>query len=222
MLGLILGGSVTFYYLDSKIQASLSKGNQEKSQISLLSKMLEFAQKTNPFHYAKKDSSEKKSKNLSSSGIISIESKNSNDSLALSTKPDTTIKMGSDDILEDDGVVVKKDELLLSKNMEVFELSKVYSTADSSNTYGSRSHPIAGRIYVEFWKSPLNYRGYKFGRNKFVVYGILDFENIKLIKKGDDIYLKQNTSFFKIINSDNFTPFSKVSDDLVLLDLYQF
>jgi hypothetical protein len=219
--GLLIGGSVMFYYMDNKIQATQQAGTNEKNQMGLLSKFIEFAQKTNPFAKGKaeKDGLKEKEK-----GQVSEEEKGQvlvDSSAYFSKHQQDTVVLGPDDRLSDDGLVVKKDELLFSKFMEIVEINTSGNPADSLNSYGSRNKQIAGRMWVEFWRSPLNYRGYKFGRNKLVVYGITEYEGLKILKLKEDLFLKYNTSYFRIANSDDFVPFNKVIDELTLIELNQ-
>ena len=61
------------------------------------------------------------------------------------------------------------------------------------------------KFSVEFWESPLNYKGYKKVKNYLVLYGIKQFDlvELKLIKNdlylcyADNCYLLENTSEFK-------------------------
>ncbi len=222
-LGLVIGASVTFYYLDSKIQANLNHGNNEKNQIGLISKFLEFAEKTNPFIKKKTDSTEVKKQEQDKTVSDNNHTAKTDSLETLSNAaPDSLQQLGSDDILADDGSVVKKDEMLFSKQVEIYEISKNYGSADSANAVGSRPRQIAGRMWVEFWRSPLNYKGYKYGRTKLVVYGIFDYEGVKMLKLGDELFLRHNTSFYRVANAANFVPFMKVSDDLTLIELNQF
>lgn len=219
--GLLIGGSVMFYYMDTKIQATQQAGTNEKNQMGLLSKFFEFAQKSNPFSMGKteKESLKEKEKNKATEeakGQVLADS-----SAYFSNHQQDTVAIDPDDRLSDDGLVVKKDELLFSKFMEIIEINTSGNPADSTNSYGSRNRQIAGRMWIEFWRSPLNYRGYKFGRNKLVVYGISEYEGLRILKLKEDLFLKYNTSYFKISNTDDFMPFNKVIDELTLIELNQ-
>ena len=219
--GLLIGGGVMFYYMDSKIQATQQAGTNEKNQLSLLGKFIEFAEKTNPFSKKKTDKEsnqkiEEKENRQSSDSKVMVDSSN-----YFSPNQKDTTSLDSDDLLSDGGMVVKKDEMLFSKYMEILEGSPSGSPADSTNTFTGKSKQIAGRMWVEFWRSPLNYRGYKFGRSKLVVYGISDYEGVKILKYKEDLFIKHNTSYYRINNSDDFVPFNKVIDELTLIELNQ-
>jgi hypothetical protein len=62
-------------------------------------------------------------------------------------------------------------------------------------------------VYVEFWNSPLNFRGYKFNGKKLVVYGINTPYEIYLLHDSDEFTLRTNTSELELISDNNFHKF---------------
>jgi hypothetical protein len=207
--------------MDHKIEASHQAVANEKNQMGLLSKFIDFAQKTNPFYKNKKDKEGVDPNENNGTKQKSFKELRSDSTRLTETFLSDSTKLGPDDKLSDDGLVVKKDEMLFSKFLEIIETNNAGNLPDSSNVFGNRNKQIAGRLWVEFWRSPLNYRGYKYGRNKLVVYGISEYDGIKMLKNKEEIYLKYNTSYYKISNSDDFIPFNKVIDELTLLELNQ-
>ncbi len=121
--------------------------------------------------------------------------------------------------------VVRKDELLNSKSFEVVNLQ----SAETENSSDSLLEKVSGikdekknviaAFKVEFWQSPINYRGYKMTKNKIVLFGINPDENIKLFHLEDDMFMKQNQSFFKLYFTDDFKQFEKVTDASVIAKL---
>jgi hypothetical protein len=47
---------------------------------------------------------------------------------------------------------------------------------------------------IEFWTSPLHYKGYKMGKYKLVLYGINATDDIKIYRLDDVVYLKNNAA----------------------------
>ena len=121
--------------------------------------------------------------------------------------------------------IVRKDELLSAKNIEVanFQQNETTNASDSllekiSGIKDGKKNVVAS-FKVEFWQSPINYRGYKMTKNKIVLFGINSKENIKLFHADDAIFLKQNQSFFKLYFTDEFKQFEKVTDVSVIAKL---
>lgn len=119
-----------------------------------------------------------------------------------------------------DEFVVRKDELLSSRNIEVANLQP----AEAANPADSLLEKISGikdkknviaSFKTEFWQSPINYKGYKMTKNKIVLFGVNPEENIKLFHAEEAIILKQGQNYFKLNFTDEFRQFEKISDPSV-------
>lgn len=121
--------------------------------------------------------------------------------------------------------VVRKDEMLGSRNFEVTNLQQ----SDAGNPSDSLLEKVSGikegkknvvaAFKVEFWQSPINYKGYKMTKNKIILFGINSDDNIKLFHSDDAIFLKQNQNYFKLYFTDDFKQFEKVTDTSVIAKL---
>ena len=75
-------------------------------------------------------------------------------------------------------VVVRKDELLSTKTLEVLNLDPVakMNGKDSllQKVSGIKDDRSTSKQYlnIEFWSSPLNYKGYKMSKYKLILYGV--------------------------------------------------
>ena len=121
--------------------------------------------------------------------------------------------------------VVRKDELLDSKNFEVTNLqqNEPPNSSDSllekvSGIKDTKKNTIA-TFKVEFWQSPINYKGYKMTKNKIVLFGINPEENLKLFHMDDEIFMKHNQSYYKLYFTDDYKQFEKVTDTSVIAKL---
>jgi len=63
------------------------------------------------------------------------------------------------------------------------------------------------KILVELWKSPVNYKGYKFSGRKLILFGIDSFEKLSLEYQNKRLYLRQGTVLYAIDHSDDFKPY---------------
>lgn len=69
---------------------------------------------------------------------------------------------------------------------------------------------------VEFWKSPLNYKGYKMSRGKIILYGLSPVTSINLMLDNDTYYLLVNQNAYKVEYTDDYKPFEKITDKAIL------
>ncbi|MBI4946727.1 MAG: hypothetical protein HY840_10030 [Bacteroidetes bacterium] len=121
--------------------------------------------------------------------------------------------------------VVRKDELLNLKNFEVINLqqNETENPSDSlleklSGIKNTKKNSIAS-FNVEFWQSPINYKGYKMTKNKIVLFGINPEGIIKLFHLDDCLFMKNNQNYYKLYFTDDFKQFEKVSDTSVIAKL---
>ena len=124
-----------------------------------------------------------------------------------------------------DNFIVKKDELLDSKNFEITNLQQNESANPSDSVLEKVSgikdtkKNILASFKVEFWQSPINYKGYKMTKNKIVLFGIKPEDNLKLLHLNDDIFMKYNQNYYKLYFTDDFKQFEKVTDSSVIAKL---
>ncbi len=121
---------------------------------------------------------------------------------------------------EDQNLEVKKDQLLVAHTFKVQEVSPTEKKVEVSlsQTTISKLNPAAGLAEgakvedyeVEFWISPINYKGYKMGNNKLILFGIEEPEAVKLFLVENKIVMKYGHEFFKISNSDDFISFTSI------------
>jgi hypothetical protein len=69
---------------------------------------------------------------------------------------------------------------------------------------------------IEFWKSPLNSRGYRMGKRKIALYGIDPSKNIALYQLEEGLFLQTDKSVFRLEPSSEFRSFKAVSDASIL------
>ena len=87
-----------------------------------------------------------------------------------------------DALLNDENdITVAKEELLSVKNIKVIDLdaNKKQDTL-IGQLAGVSSSEYPNLFFVEFWKTPLNSKGYRMTRNRVILYGLSDFSNITI------------------------------------------
>jgi len=116
------------------------------------------------------------------------------------------------DSSEDENIVIKKDEMISS-----IELPVVNKTQEQKKDGGKESlskeaveklnpgaqlpeqenqHPST--LQVEFWQSPVNYKGFKLVKNKLVLFGIDRPDAVKLYSLNDQLYMQYGQTFSKL------------------------
>jgi len=120
--------------------------------------------------------------------------------------------------------IVRKDELLETKIFEVFNLQPREEANPSDSLLEKVSgikdkKKTASSIKIEFWQSPINYKGYKMTKNKIVLFGINPDENIKLFHLDDDTFIKHNQNYYRLYFTDDFKQFEKITDTSIIAKL---
>lgn len=139
---------------------------------------------------------------------------------------------------EDKGIVIKKDKMLISATLHVNEKSfPDNKAADAKNENATLSqeasqklNPEAGvpedekissDVLVEFWVSPINYKGYKMSKNKLILFGIEEPDAVKLFRLNDLLYMKYGNEFYRLMNTYDFLAFQRLKDADVPLAIRQ-
>ena len=104
-----------------------------------------------------------------------------NDSL---TKDTITILDSTNFHSEPVDIVVAKDELLFSKQIIPSGDARLFLCDNSSELDSLLVDNITTNsgegILVEFWKSPVNFIGYKLSKRRLILYGIMEFNSVNL------------------------------------------
>jgi hypothetical protein len=128
---------------------------------------------------------------------------------------------------DDSDVVVMTNQLIVATSVSVEnrdtikgnkKTEKMDSTIAAMSDVTESKEPQEYRI--EFWKSPLNYKGYKMSRNTIVVYGVQP--------AGGEIWISKNSGSYYLINgltpyrleyTDDYKPLEQVTDKATLKKL---
>ncbi len=95
---------------------------------------------------------------------------------------------------------VLRDELLYVRQMMVME--------ELSDPDGNKARkPVSNKpVRVEFWRSPINYTGYRMSENKLVLFGIFAIDSVTLIKRDDTMWLTMMDEVYPISETYDFKP----------------
>ncbi|MBP6532007.1 MAG: hypothetical protein KA285_01925 [Bacteroidia bacterium] len=127
---------------------------------------------------------------------------------------------------EDENLIVKKDQLLVTHTLKVTGLQtediKKTGEGSLSQSTASKLNPVAGLVEnsnieddnyeVEFWLSPVNYRGYKLNSNKLILFGIEEPDAVKLYYFEHKLMMKYGQEYFRLNPSEEFLSFSMIKN----------
>ena len=127
-----------------------------------------------------------------------------NNRFKINFKKSTKINYSEVDSLikEDSGINIASDELLTVKNIKIIQIGEFIPSKDSSDIQKTRLDDTNSDLYfVEFWKTPLNSKGYRFTKNKIMLYGFDDFSNLTLYEIDHSFYIKSSDQVYKLLYS---------------------
>lgn len=124
-------------------------------------------------------------------------------------------------IKSDSDISIATDELLSVKNIKIIRIDDNFSAKDSlaaklANVETLNSSDL---YYIEFWKTPLNSKGYRFSKNKIMLYGFLDYNHVLLYQLENLYYLKASDQVYKLAYGGEFKQLERVLDSDLLAKL---
>ena len=137
---------------------------------------------------------------------------------SINTKNSPSINYNEvDALINDESINVAQEELLSVKNIKVIDLD-VEAKKDTltGQLAGVTNSSFPNLFFVEFWKTPLNSKGYRMTRNRVILYGLSDFSGITIYKVDDNFYLKNEDLVYKISAGTEFKPLELVNDAALL------
>lgn len=114
-------------------------------------------------------------------------------------------------------IQVSKDELINILSFPLKDLDRVEIKKSSDSLLqqfeGQAVNQDKRNYQIEFWKSPINYKGYKMIRNRIVVFGLDPAEQTTVIKYENQIFLKSGSIFYALKMTDEFEALKKTEED---------
>lgn len=122
-----------------------------------------------------------------------------------------------------DDIYISKDELIITRLIkisgEVPEIDNGYELDSILTDQRQTSRKQKGVIKTEFWKSPLNYKGYKFNENKLVIFGFYEVNKLFIVGYNNELFIKYNENYYLIEYTDNFKSFVLMKNETLLKEL---
>ena len=112
---------------------------------------------------------------------------------------------------------IATDELLSVKNVKIIKITPSASAGDSLAAEVAGVNENTSDLYfIEFWKTPLNSKGYRFSKNKILLYGFIDYNNVSLYELDNSYYIKSSDQVYKIFYGADFKSLERVVDSGLL------
>jgi hypothetical protein len=116
----------------------------------------------------------------------------------------------------DSDIQIATDELLSVKNVKAIVVGDNVAAGDSAAAALASVKTDDDEIYfIEFWKTPLNSKGYRFIRNKIMLYGFMDF-NVILYRLDNSFYIKSSDQVYRLFYGSEFRQLERVVDSELL------
>jgi len=129
----------------------------------------------------------------------------------------------------EEDIIVKQDQLLISTTLAVEEKDAGKEDGKASTLSNEAVQilnpaadlPVeekpASDYLVEFWVSPINYRGYKMSKNKLILFGIEEPDAVKLYRVKNALYMSYLREFYRLNDSFDFVSYQKLKDSEIPL-----
>lgn len=120
-------------------------------------------------------------------------------------------------ITEEDQVTIAKEELLSVKSIKVIKIGGASNSGDSLVANLANVKENGSDLYfVEFWKTPLNSKGYRFTKNKIMLYGFMDSNNLLLYELENSFYIKSSDQVYRLFYGGDFKQLERIVDTELL------
>lgn len=116
-------------------------------------------------------------------------------------------------VSSDPDLKIAREELQGEISVKIIKLGQSSSPADTlAAQLAGVEHNRPEQIDIEFWRTPLNSKGYRFTRNKLMLYGLVDFNNVQVFQLDNGFYVKASGILYKVVYSSDFRPLERVLD----------
>jgi len=217
LLGIVIAGTFFMFRLDNYI------------------KELSFYKNVSETFSSQQSPDEKHTDSLKKNDSTKIKNKRQSESFATkNTEPKKTeTPADSVDIADSaiktasyaDDIVIRKDELLNVRTIELKNLNAPViknhsdSLLEKISDIKDDKRAVNKYVQIEFWRSPLNYKGYKLSKYSVILYGLPDTENLKLYTLDDVFYIRNASTVYKLEYNSDFKPYERVVDEGILSNL---
>lgn len=119
-------------------------------------------------------------------------------------------------ISSDPDLKIAREELQTVRNVKLIRLGESYTADTLSAKLAGVEEDNVDVYFVEFWRTPLNSKGYRFTKNKLMLYGFVDYNNILLYEIDGAYYVKASGVVYRVYFGSDFKALERVIDSELL------
>lgn len=119
-------------------------------------------------------------------------------------------------------VTINRDRMLATEKVKVkiFANDKLSPEDSLLNKLNNiKNSGKSQQIDVEFWESPIHYKGYKLGRNKLVLFGVDNESQIMLFDLNEYVILQSDDTYYRLERTADFKNLRRFTDESVIQQL---
>lgn len=119
-------------------------------------------------------------------------------------------RFGKDDVL-------KADRMLAKQNVKI--IGGKGTTSDSlASSLADVKVSSKQQMTIEFWESPVNYKGYRLGKDKMIVFGVIP-SDVKLVMHEGEMYLITINNIYQVKPCSDFCKLQPIKDQRLLTSI---
>ncbi len=194
--------------------------------------------------FTKKQSAEKTEKlkqerKSSSRQVVAAQTNTDENSESKASTQDDTIQHTqatmTDSSTAGEKIIIKKDELITAAELPVIDKSNKGKSEEEKGKESLAKEAVeklnpgaqlpeeesnhANTLQVEFWQSPVNYKGFKLMKNKLVLFGIDRPEAVKLYSLNDQLYIQYGQMVSKLTPAYDYQSFLVLRENEIPVQL---
>lgn len=136
--------------------------------------------------------------------------------IKLSKTPGPNYREADSLISNDPDLKIAREELQTVRNVKVIHLGERYTSDTLAAGLAGVSDEDSDVYFLEFWKTPLNSKGYRFTKNKIMLYGFVDYNNVLLYELNSSFFVKASGLVYKVVYTSDFKSLERVVDTELL------
>jgi hypothetical protein len=132
-------------------------------------------------------------------------------------KSDNPVYREVDSLISNDpDLKIAREELQSTRNVKLIHLGDRSQTDTLAAALAGVSEDNSEMYSVEFWKTPLNSKGYRFTKKRIMLYGFFDFDNVLVYELNGYHYVKASGLVYRVMYSSDFKALERVVDSELL------
>jgi hypothetical protein len=113
---------------------------------------------------------------------------------------------------QDPDLNIAREELLSVRSIKLIKIASSPPADSLAASLAEVEEKNSDLYFIEFWKTPLNSKGYRFSKNKIMLYGFVDFNNVLLYQLENAFYVKASGQVYRVFYGGDFKPLERVVD----------